>query len=383
MKLTSILWFLLLPVFAIAQVKPGAYVIKGQIAGLKYNQEAKVYLSVYKNGSNIYDSAKVVQGHFQFLGKIAEPGFAGLSIRLGNRAKSRISGGILNFFLEKGITQVYFPVDSVFAGTISGTHLNSEKQLFEQVNAKIIHQVNAAYKVYFKLEDLKRDSTQNQDALNLQIATAIKKVDSLSLVQFDAEQAYIRNHKGSFYSLWLLAEEYRHGLEFEQAKLLFGLLSADIKNTYIGKKMAAELAVDQKFANGQIAPNFLLPDTSGKLVSLAAMKGKYVLVDFWASWCVPCRQENPYVKDAWLKYHNKGLEIVGISQDFMKGNWINALNEDKLSWVNLIDTNGKVSKVYNIKAIPSNFLIDPQGKIVAKNLRGEALDMKLKDVFNN
>lgn len=134
---------------------------------------------------------------------------------------------------------------------------------------------------------------------------------------------------------------------------------------------------------GDIAPDFSLPDPSGKKISLSSFRGKYVLVDFWASWCKPCRMENPNVVKAYQQYKNKNFTILGVSLDKKKEAWVQAIQADGLSWSHVSDLkfwDSAVVPLFGINSIPSNFLLDPQGKVIAANLRGDALEQKLKEV---
>lgn len=134
---------------------------------------------------------------------------------------------------------------------------------------------------------------------------------------------------------------------------------------------------------GDVAPDFSLPDPSGKKVSLSSFRGKYVLVDFWASWCKPCRMENPNVVKAYQQYKNKNFTILGVSLDKKKEAWVEAIQADGLAWNHVSDLkfwDSMVVPLFGINGIPTNFLLDPQGKIIAANLRGPALEAKLKEV---
>ncbi|WP_258539514.1 peroxiredoxin family protein [Chitinophaga oryzae] len=143
-------------------------------------------------------------------------------------------------------------------------------------------------------------------------------------------------------------------------------------------------AIARKTGIGATAMNFTQNNVSGKAVQLKDYRGKYVLLDFWASWCGPCRAENPNVLDNYEKYHGKGLEILAVSLDDKKDAWVKAIKDDGLTWEHVSDLKGwknEVAKEYNIRAVPSNFLIDKEGKIVAKDLRGEELTKKLEEIF--
>ena len=135
---------------------------------------------------------------------------------------------------------------------------------------------------------------------------------------------------------------------------------------------------------GKMAPELIMPDTSGKLVSLSSFRGKYLLVDFWASWCGPCRGENPNVVNAYRRFSSKNFTILGVSLDREKQAWLNAIREDGLTWTQISDLkywNSAATELYRLDGIPYNVLVDPTGKIIASDLRGAALEKKLEEVL--
>ncbi len=138
-------------------------------------------------------------------------------------------------------------------------------------------------------------------------------------------------------------------------------------------------------APGNEAPEIELPNQAGELVALSSLRGKYVLVDFWAKWCKPCRQENPNIVRMYKQFHDKGFEVFGVSLDRNKQDWLQAIEEDELHWTQVSDLqfwNSAAAKTYNVTSIPFALLLDPDGKIIAKNLRGPSLEAKLNEIFN-
>jgi len=153
----------------------------------------------------------------------------------------------------------------------------------------------------------------------------------------------------------------------------------------IKRRVKDKLATESRLSVGMIAPDIALPSTNGDTIYLSSLAKKYVLLDFWASWCSPCRIENPNLAKIYKKYNSKGFEIYQVSLDKKEKSWKNAIEKDSLNWINVSDLqywNSAAAKIYNIQSIPTNFLIDKKGVIIAKNLRGDALEVKLSELFN-
>ncbi|MCC5931347.1 MAG: redoxin domain-containing protein [Cyclobacteriaceae bacterium] len=163
------------------------------------------------------------------------------------------------------------------------------------------------------------------------------------------------------------------------------VLKKEIPDSKYLAEIMEQVERERSLAVGYEAPDIVLPNPEGAMVSLSSLRGNFVLIDFWASWCRPCRVENPNVVRMYNKYNDKGFEILGVSLDRDRDSWLKAIQDDQLTWTHISDLkyfDSEASRLYNVQAIPFTVLIDPEGKIVSKNLRGKALEDKLEEIFN-
>lgn len=213
---------------------------------------------------------------------------------------------------------------------------------------------------------------------------AVKDPASVAKVEKISED-FVEKHPSSFVSPIAIIRILQSSGNAAVSDKLYKSLSDNVKKSSLGQYVDQQLAVAKINPIGSEVADFSQTDTAGNTVKISSFRGKYVLIDFWASWCRPCRMENPNVVAAFKKYHGKNFTILGVSLDQAKQAWLNAIQMDGLTWTQVSDLKGwgnEVAGLFHVTSIPQNLLIGPDGKIVAKNLRGEALEQKLNELLN-
>ncbi|WP_344675190.1 TlpA disulfide reductase family protein [Sphingobacterium kyonggiense] len=366
-----LLGLLAVPTLGIAQ-DGGTFLLKGNAP----KELKKVYLFYYDftTDEQVIDSTDVKEGQFSFEGEIDGTSYAGLIFR--KDFKDEQSSVISDYWFYLSSGQTVVDASQGNAKMLSGDKGAQEYLAFSDERTKIRNKfATPDYKAYEdKIESLEGQIEQLK-------AERDQKFGKWEDLYQEAQLKFIETHPNSSLSIQFLESMVSVETVNDKVKSLFNALNPELKKSAKGKKLQ-NIFNASNFRIGSIAPDFEQPDANGKMVKLSDFRGKYVLVDFWASWCVPCRQENPNVVKAFQAYKDKGFTILGVSLDDKKENWLKAIKDDGLNWTNVSDLKGwrnEAAQLFAISAVPSNMVLSPEGKIIAKDLRGEDLEKFLME----
>lgn len=324
-------------------------------------------------GSVITDSAKVLKGVFTIKGSALEPAVNFIQLK-------GIEGKVA-FILDQGTIQFNIYKDSIAKSTIGGTSDNDALQKFNVFSQEVQQKMQN-----FQATNAEKMKTAQTNKDNVTIKKLMDEFGVLQNELITYTSTYPEKNPTSFLSVLLLDNMFNQPeVDIKKIKMVYGLLTSKLQNTKPGLSIKAKIANYKEITEGNVAPDFSGPTPDGRTLSLKEAMGKVTIIDFWASWCTPCRKENPNVVALYNEFHAKGLNIIGVSLDKDAAKWKEAIAKDDLTWShvsNLQFWTDPIAVLYNIKSIPATYILDENGVIIASNLRGEELRAKIASLLN-
>jgi peroxiredoxin len=345
--------------------KPDKFVIKGEIKG---KDSGNIKLMKYTDGRWIAeDSAAISKGMFELKGKTDLPELRIIALEPREM--------VAQFFAENGSITLQAWSDSLNKTVIKGSKSNETFKLYQEELTNLTKEAQGMQQRYMAAQ-----SRGDQDGMKKAQIDYEAMNENLNVYA----KNFIREHKNSTVSPLIAMMQFGQTISAGEIDTLIAFFDPSIKGSiYIGelKKIADKMRATDV---GIIAPDFTLPTPEGTPFTLSSTRGKYVMIDFWAAWCQPCRRENPNVVALYGKYKDKGFDIVGVSLDRTKEDWVKAIADDQLAWHQVSELKfwqSAIVQKYGVTAIPATFLLDKEGKIIAKNLRGDELAKKLEELM--
>ncbi len=336
--------------------KPG-FQLSGSIDGLISGDIILLEQRIDKEYVKI-DSVISPDGTFEFAGIVEIPDVYYVSVP-GKRGRAMI-------FLENSQIGFTAHADTLWEPAINGSAVHDEYNSFQESLNGIYAKARELYTSYREAD--KAGDEETAKTIEVKINAVYDEVEEYQL-------AYLDEHPASYIAPYVV-QNLHYGKEADEIEDMLAKLDPSLQESSLLGSISRRVEILKTVAIGMPAPEFTQNDPLGNPVSLASFKGKYLLIDFWAAWCGPCRGENPNVVKAYNKYNDKGFEILGVSLDDARENWLKAVQDDGLTWTQVSDLKGwsnEVAAQYAISSIPSNLLLDQEGVIIKKNLRGDDL----------
>lgn len=342
----------------------------------------KVYLDYTKDGFPASDSSAIVNGKFSFSGTVEEPAYSRMVFDQEGKGKliAQNIGDRLYFYLGNETYNMTIK-DSLRTAAVKGSLLhNAYVAYLNEIGGGFMDIIDAGNKAFAAVDKNAPDANEQYKAIH-------EKFEARFEARRVKELAFAAKNPSSIFAVDALIDA-ANKRKLSEIEPLFLKLSKEVRQTTNARQLEARFLAERSVKIGNKAPDFSQPDTNGKMIKVSDFKGQYVLIDFWASWCGPCRAENPNLLKAYNKYKGKGLEVLAVSLDDTKGKnaWIKAIKDDGLPWIHVADLKGwsnEAAVLYGVRAVPQNYLVDPKGNIVAINIKGELLHQELAKIFGN
>ncbi|MEZ4859215.1 MAG: TlpA disulfide reductase family protein [Flavobacteriaceae bacterium] len=367
-----LLFFASIFLFIACNKESNTYTLKGSAMGFQDGTQVFLYQIDQNNQTKVIDT--LVINNQQFEEKF--PKMEGTTLQL---LKVENSSNNIVFFVENENLSAQLYADSIAASYVTGGRQNELYNEFTKTVKGFVAEKIALNKE-FQTAQVAQDQEQMQALRQQNLAIAAKEKDY--------KRNFVMSNTNSLFSMMLLSELFQQK-EFtaEEATEILGKLTPSMATNPVVVQLKNNIEAAKKADIGGVAPNFEAPTPSGDMLSLNETLGKYTIIDFWASWCRPCRMENPNVVKVYEKYHDKGLNIISVSLDRegQKDRWIQAIEDDKMDWYhvsNLMFWQDPIAQQYNIRSIPATFLLDEKGNIIDKNLRGPALEARIAKLLD-
>lgn len=340
-----------------------SFTIDGTITGMK---DGKIYLQILEqNKLQKIDSTTINKGHFSFNGKVTYPSLMFIG-PVGNKQK------YLQLFVENSNITIKSHIDSLQSPRITGSKSQDLMYSFQSSQNNLNQEMRMLIKQFRSTKEMDKKRTYRQ------------KLIALNQQSIKDQKEFVQSHTNSHVTVYMTAYDLKDKFKTEELKSLLIDYKKNFPKSSLVQQLEQEVQKIESTAIGHHAPDFEVTDINGNKVTLKSFKGKYVLIDFWASWCGPCRREAPNFVNIYNKYKTKGFTIFGVSLDKDEASWKKGIKEMKLSWNHTCDFKvwkSDLAKLYNVQSIPTCYLIDPNGIIVAKGIVGEKLYHKLNELI--
>jgi peroxiredoxin len=344
------------------------YTISGKIAGA----DSVTFLLQKRDAGKLVtiDSAYSKKGIFKMEGAAVKyPVMVILSAR-GTRMRT-------TFYLENSDIIITGKLDSLYNASITGSKTQDEYRGIVDSNKSLNEKYTKVYNDF-------QIANQNNDTAK--VSALEKEIINLENEMLTLQKNFVKNNPASFVSPSIL-KGLSYQMEAGELESYINAFDTAVANTPEVKELKERIGLMKTVAVGQKAPDFTMNDVKGNPVSLSSVIGpKLLLIDFWAAWCGPCRKENPNVAKVYSEFHKKGFDILGVSLDQKKEDWVKAIADDKLTWTHVSDLqywNNSAARLYAVYSIPANFLLDENGVILARNIVGVDLNNKVKEILGD